>query len=411
MTRVSCNGVAETAGAASRCGTAACAAPRCRPAGDGVSVIELSTTVSEARLHVPTETVTVELRERSYPIVIGADLLADLGNRLRALQLDAKIAVVTNPIVGQLYSARLVDGLSAAGFKPTVIEIPAGEEHKNFAWLTFLYDRLLAARMERRSAIVALGGGVIGDLAGFAAATFLRGVPLVQVPTTLLAQVDASVGGKTAINHPGGKNLIGAFYQPRLVLIDVGTLRSLPRREFVAGLAEVIKYGVILSPELFDLLEQELARVLALDAALLTEIIRVACTLKAMVVGEDEREMGLRSILNFGHTLGHAVESLTEYKRFLHGEAVAIGMAFAARLSHGRGHCSEATAARVVRLLKRAGLPVEIPRQVLGRHLALAIEADKKVSGGKIKFVCISEIGRTLFDQLGAAEIAQSAMR
>jgi 3-dehydroquinate synthase len=374
-------------------------------------VISSDTQPCEATQPVATETVTVALPDRSYPIIIGTELLGSLGGHLAAMQLDAKVAVVTNPIVRQLYGAPVLDGLSGAGFQPIVIEIPAGEEHKNFAWLTFLYDRLLDARLERNSPVVALGGGVIGDLAGFAAATFLRGVPFVQVPTTLLAQVDSSVGGKTGVNHPRGKNLIGAFYQPRLVLADVGTLRSLPRREFLAGLAEVIKYGVILSPDLFDLLEAELPRVLALDAVVLTEVIRVCCTLKAMVVGEDERETGLRSILNFGHTMGHAVESLTEYKRFLHGEAVAIGMAFAAHLSNVRGHCSEEDVTRIVQVLKRAGLPVEIPRELLGRNLALAIEADKKVSGGKIKFVCISEIGRTVFDHLAASEIAQIATR
>ncbi|MBI1814255.1 MAG: 3-dehydroquinate synthase [Deltaproteobacteria bacterium] len=356
-------------------------------------------------------TVTVDLHERSYPIVIGVEVLASLGERLRAMQVSRTVAIVTNPIVRQLYADAVVGGLTAAGFAATIIEIPAGEEHKNFAWLTFLYDRLLEARLDRNSAVVALGGGVIGDLTGFAAATFLRGVPYVQIPTTLLAQVDSSVGGKTGVNHPQGKNLVGAFYQPRLVLIDTETLHSLPRREFIAGLAEVIKYGVILSPDLFALLESDLARILALDSTVLREIIRVSCTLKALVVGEDERERGVRAILNFGHTLGHAIESLTEYKRYLHGEAIAIGMAFAARLSKVRGHCSEETVTRVVRVLKRAGLPVEIPREVVGRHLALAIEGDKKMSGGKIKFVCISEIGRTLFDQLGAAEIAQCVAR
>lgn len=374
-------------------------------------MISPDTQPSEAEHPVATETVTVALRDRSYPIVIGPELLGSLGGRLAAMQLDLKVAVVTNPIVRQLYGAPVLESLTAAGFQPTVIEIPAGEEHKNFAWLTFLYDRLLDARLERNSTVVALGGGVIGDLAGFAAATFLRGVPFVQVPTTLLAQVDSSVGGKTGVNHPQGKNLIGAFYQPRLVLADVGTLRSLPRREFVAGLAEVIKYGVILSPDLFALLEAELPRVLALDAAVLTEVIRVCCALKAMVVGEDERETGLRSILNFGHTMGHAVESLTEYKRFLHGEAVAIGMAFAAHLSNVRGHCREESVMRIVQLLERTGLPVEIPQELLQRNLALAIDADKKVSGGKIKFVCISEIGRTVFDYLAATEIAQVAAR
>ena len=360
---------------------------------------------------VAAETVTVELRDRSYPIVIGGGLLSTLGERLRPLGLDRKIAVVTNPIVRTLYGERVERALNSQGFTPVVIEIPAGEEHKNLAWLTFLYDRLIEARMERNSALVALGGGVIGDLAGFAAATFLRGVPFVQVPTTLLAQVDSSVGGKTGINHPEGKNLIGAFYQPRLVLIDVETLASLPRRELVAGMAEVIKYGIILSPELFDLLEPNMSRVLALDPALLTHIIRVSCTLKATIVGEDERETGLRAILNFGHTLGHAIEQLTEYKRFLHGEAVAMGMAFAARLSNARAHCDHATVTRIVRVLKRAGLPVEIPREVLGRHLALTIEADKKVASGKIKFVCVREIGRTTFDRLTADEIAQYAAR
>lgn len=357
------------------------------------------------------ETVTVALPDRSYPIVIGDNLLDSLGQRLASMQLDARAAVVTNPIVRQLYGSLVVESLARADFQPVVIEIPAGEEHKNFAWLTFLYDRLLEARLERNSAVIALGGGVIGDLAGFAAATFLRGVPFVQIPTTLLAQVDSSVGGKTGVNHPQGKNLIGAFYQPRLVLADVGTLRSLPRREFVAGLAEVIKYGVILSPDLFDLLETELSRVLALDPAPLTEVIRICCSLKAMVVEDDERETGWRSILNFGHTMGHAVESLTEYKQFLHGEAVAIGMAFAARLSSARGHCSEETVMRIMRLLKQAGLPVEIPPGLTAKQLALAIEADKKVSGGKIKFVCISEIGRTVFDRLAASEIAQMTTR
>ncbi|HUI26325.1 MAG TPA: 3-dehydroquinate synthase [Candidatus Kryptonia bacterium] len=374
-------------------------------------MVQFATQLIEAVHRVSTETVTVELHERSYPIVIGSDLLVTLGQRMAAMQLDSKVAVITNPVIRSLYEERVLAGLTAAGFRPFVIEIPAGEEHKNFAWLTFLYDRLIEARMDRNSAVVALGGGVIGDLAGFAAATFLRGVPFVQVPTTLLAQVDSSVGGKTGVNHPEGKNLIGAFYQPRLVLIDVATLQSLPRRELIAGLAEVIKYGIILAPELFDLLDHDMARLLTLDAGLLSHVIRVSCTLKAMVVGEDERETGLRSILNFGHTLGHAIERLTEYKQFLHGEAVAMGMAFAARLSNARGHCDRETVARIVRVLKRAGLPVEIPREVLGRHLALTIEADKKVASGKIKFVCLREIGQTTFDQLTAAEIAQYAAR
>jgi len=257
--------------------------------------------------------------------------------------------------------------------------------------------------------VIALGGGVIGDLAGFAAATFLRGVPLVQVPTTLLSQVDSSVGGKTGVNHPTGKNLIGSFYQPRLVWLDVHTLQTLPRRQVLAGMAEVIKYAVILSPELCELLEQEMEGVLSLDDDRLIEIIRLCCELKALVVKEDERESGYRAILNFGHTVGHAIERLTDYREYLHGEAIAIGMAFAARLSRMRGHCTREVEDRVVRLIKSAGLPVEMPAHLVGRHLALAIGTDKKMSADRVKFVCVEEIGRTCFDNLTTEEILRYA--
>jgi 3-dehydroquinate synthase len=352
------------------------------------------------------EVVTVDLKERSYSICIGAGVLTGLGQRLQELSRNPRVAVVTNPVVAEHYREGLVRSLRGAGFEPSVIEIPAGEEHKNLAWVTFLYDRFIEARIDRQSTIIALGGGVIGDLAGFAAATFLRGVPFVQVPTTLLAQVDSSVGGKTGVNHPAGKNLIGAFYQPLLVWIDVHTLRTLPRRELAAGLAEVIKYAVILSPELFDLLERRLDAVQALDDELMIEIVRLCCTLKAMVVGEDEREADYRSILNFGHTVGHAIEMLTDYRELLHGEAVAIGMVSAARLSQTRGHCRAETVHRITQLIRRAGLPVSIPKDLTEKQLTLAIETDKKASGGKIKFVCIDDIGQTRFDYLTAEEIS-----
>ena len=353
----------------------------------------------------PTATVMVDLGERSYPICIGSGMLDRLGPRLQDLQLGRRIAVVTNPVVARSYREPVEQSLRAAGFEPTVLQVPDGEEHKNLAWLAFLYDRLVDAHFERDCAIVALGGGVIGDLAGFTAATFQRGVPFVQVPTTLLAQVDSSVGGKTAVNHPGGKNLIGAFHQPRLVWADVATLKTLPRREVQAGMAEVIKHAAILSAPLFELLEQQIEAVMGLDEALLIEVVRQNCAIKAAVVGEDEREGGYRSILNFGHTIGHAIEMLTEYRGYLHGEAVAIGMAFAARLSHARGLCSAAVAERIVALLRRAGLPTEIPKELVGRHLALAIEADKKVSAGKVKFVCIEDIGRARFEYLTGDEV------
>ena len=352
------------------------------------------------------ETVPVNLGSRSYPICIGTNLLGDLGRLLQERQLSAgRVAVTTDSVVGKIYKERVVTALAEAGYDPWAIEIPAGEEHKNLAWLAFLYDKLIEGRIERRSPLIALGGGVIGDLAGFAAATFQRGLPFIQVPTTLLAQVDASVGGKTAINHPTGKNLIGAFYQPRLVVIDVDTLKTLPRREFIAGMAEVIKYGVILNPELFRLLEEHLATLLRCDPHLLIAVVKTCCQLKALVVEEDETEGDYRAILNFGHTLGHAIESATEYKKFLHGEAVAIGMAFAAHLSEKRGLCSAEISERVCRLIKKAGLPVDIPKALKGEHLLLGIETDKKVAHGQVKFVCIEDIGKTRFEHLPAKEI------
>ena len=363
-------------------------------------------------LHKPSvDTVTVELGDRSYPIAIGVGLLDEVGQRLGPLRGSGRATVVTNATVAQLYLDRVTTSLRAVGVTPTVIEIPDGEAHKNLQSLAFIYDRLVDARMERDSPLLALGGGVIGDLTGFAAATFLRGVPFIQLPTTLLAQVDSSVGGKTGINHPAGKNLIGAFYQPRLVLIDIGTLHSLPRREFLAGLVEVIKYGVILDPDLFALIEDKLGRILDLDEGLVRHIVRQSCALKAMVVQRDERENDYRSILNFGHTVGHAIESLTEYKRYLHGEAVAVGMAIAAKLSAARGCCSTETMERIVALLRRAGLPVEVPPELLGSPLALTIEGDKKVASGKVKFVCIEQLGRTRFEYLTGTEIEEVAAR
>ena len=354
-------------------------------------------------------TVMVDLGERSYPIAIGAGTLGRLGARLAELDLGRRIAVVTNPTVARHYREIVEGSLTAAGFAVTVIEVPDGEEHKNLAWLTCLYDRLVDARLDRGCAVVALGGGVIGDLAGFAAATFQRGVPFIQVPTTLLAQVDSSVGGKTAVNHPGGKNLIGAFHQPRLVWVDVHTLRTLPRREVQAGMAEVIKHGAILGPALFTLLEEQLDAVMRLDEALLIEVVRQNVAIKAAVVGEDERESGPRAVLNFGHTVAHAVEMLTDFRGYLHGEAVAIGMAFAARLSAARGYCPPSVPARIIALLERAGLPTALPKELIGKQLALAIETDKKVAGGKVKFVVIEDIGRARFEYLSGEEVLAHA--
>jgi 3-dehydroquinate synthase len=357
------------------------------------------------------EEIRVSLGDRSYPIVVGAGWLDRVGDRIRdALGARATCAaVVSDSRVGPLYVAPVIASLGAAGFSACEIQIPEGEQHKNLAWLALLYDRLIEAGIDRSSPIVAVGGGVVGDLAGFAAATILRGVPFVQVPTTLLAQVDAAIGGKTGINHAAGKNLIGAFHQPRLVAIDVETLRTLPRREYLAGLAEVVKYGAILDAALFQRLESDCESVLRQDAGLVRAVVERCCRLKAAVVEADETEVDYRAILNFGHTIGHAIETLTEYRRLLHGEAVAIGMVCAARLSFAVAGFPRDGVDRLERLLERLGLPTRIPPDLGRDQLALAIEADKKAAGGKIKFVCLEAIGTTKFHALSAAEIARAA--
>ncbi|TMA80459.1 MAG: 3-dehydroquinate synthase [Deltaproteobacteria bacterium] len=353
------------------------------------------------------EVVNVELGARRYPIYVGAGCLRELGTKLAETRCGAGVAVVTNSTVADLYLDRALASLRDAAFEPIAIQIPDGEEHKNLAWLAFVYDKLIDAGVERSGAVIALGGGVVGDLAGFAAATYLRGIPCVQVPTTLLAQVDSAIGGKTGINHVAGKNLIGAFAQPRFVLADVETLRTLPRRELIAGLAEVVKYGIILDPGLFALIENQLSAVQHLERDLLARIVRMCCTLKALVVGEDETESGYRAVLNFGHTIAHGLESLTEYKQYLHGEAVAIGMVAAARISRRLGFCPDADYQRIRKLLERCGLPTEVPADLRGEPLALALRSDKKARGGLINFVCLEAIGKTRFERLTCDEIVK----
>jgi 3-dehydroquinate synthase len=358
------------------------------------------------------EEIRVSLGARSYPIVIGAGWLDAVGTRVRdAVGSKAiRAAVVSDSRVGPLYVPRVSASLRASGFDVAQVQIPEGEQHKNLAWLALTYDRLIEAHIERSSPILAVGGGVVGDLAGFVAATILRGVPFVQVPTTLLAQVDAAIGGKTGINHAAGKNLIGAFHQPCLVAIDVDTLKTLARREYIAGLAEVVKYGAILDADLFARIENDPQALLRADSDLVRSAIVTSCRLKAMVVEEDETEGSYRAILNFGHTVGHAIETLTEYRRFLHGEAVAIGMVCAARVSCAHGRLSKEDAARIERVLRSLGLPTQVPRELAVEAISLAIEADKKAAGGKIKFVCLEELGRTRFEPLSAADIARAAL-
>ena len=336
-------------------------------------------------------TLSVDLGERTYPIHIGPGLLADADLIVSRLA-QKRVAIVTNTVVAPLYLDAFSAGLTSRGVQCLPIVIPDGEAEKSWHTLNAIFDTLLEHRCERRTTIIALGGGVVGDLAGFAAAIYQRGVPFIQVPTTLLAQVDSAVGGKTAINHPLGKNMIGAFYQPRVVVADTDTLTTLPRRELAAGLAEVIKYGLIRDLDFLDWLEGNMERLVANDAEALAYAIEVSCRNKAEIVALDERETDVRALLNFGHTFGHAIEAGTGYGTWLHGEAVAAGMVLAARLSQRMGHLSEHDVARVAELLRRAGLPIDAPELGVDRYLEL-MGHDKKVQGGRLKFVLRGKVG------------------
>lgn len=346
----------------------------------------------------------VNLGDDSYDILIDSGCLPSLGRRCAEIGLKGQVALITNPTVAALYGDAVRQSLAEAGNRVTLIEIPDGEEYKNSATLNHVYDGLIDAGLDRRSFIVALGGGVVGDLAGFAAATYLRGIHFVQVPTTLLAQVDSSVGGKTAIDHPRGKNLIGAFYQPRLVLIDVETLTTLPEREFRAGLAEVVKYGAALDRDFFEYLERNAGAVVAMERDCLIRVIRRCCQLKARVVELDEREAGLRTVLNYGHTLGHALETLAGYRELVHGEAVALGMALAARISTELGHCTAAEAARITALLGSLGLSLALP-EVEPARLLDALSKDKKGREGTISFICNQGIGNHAVERLSPEQL------
>ena len=337
-------------------------------------------------------TVHVALADRSYPIYVGERLLGNADLVTPHLR-QKRVALITDTTLASLYLEPVAGALTAAGVRVTPVVVPAGEQHKNWHVLNSVFDALLAARCERNTTLIALGGGVIGDLTGFAAATYLRGVPFIQMPTTLLAQVDSSVGGKTAINHPRGKNMIGAFYQPLAVIADTTTLDTLAQREVAAGLAEVIKYGLIRDLPFVDWLERNIDALAHRDADALAYAVRRSCENKAEVVVADEREeRGERALLNLGHTFGHAIEAGLGYGAWLHGEAVAAGMVIAARVSHAMGLIGENDVARIVTLLKRAGLPVRAPALGLERYIEL-MGIDKKVAGGKIRFILLRAIG------------------
>ena len=367
-------------------------------------------TVQAADLQERT-TITVSLERNPYDVIIGRSMVKDIGSALADLPIRSgtKILVVSNPDVARPYGDSCLSGLRAAGFNPVLLEIDAGEERKTLQTLSLILDKAQQEGLERTSLMLALGGGVVGDMTGFAAACWLRGIGIVQVPTTLLSMVDASIGGKTGVNHPKGKNLIGAFHQPRLVVIDPLTLNTLPVREFRAGMAEVIKYGVIGDPDLFSRLEEasDLSDPAAMDPTLLHDILVLSAEAKAAVVADDEREGGRRAILNYGHTFGHVVETLTGYGTWLHGEAVAIGMAAVGRLAVQKGLWSEADQQRQLKLIEKAGLPVAWPS--LDQEAALrTLQGDKKVRHGRLRFILPTRIGNVIIsDEISNDDVSR----
>jgi 3-dehydroquinate synthase len=351
--------------------------------------------------------IPVDLGSRRYRILVASGGLAGVGDELARLQLGRRVALITDPAILRLHGGAVHGGLTAAGFEVTQILLPEGERAKTLDVVREVWDRLLEAGCDRTSTVVALGGGAVGDLAGFAAATYMRGVNFVQVPTTLLAQVDASIGGKTAIDHPRAKNLIGAFHQPRLVMVDPAVLTTLPAREYRSGLAEVIKHGIVLDAAYFEDLEQHVAALLRRDLPTLERVVAGSCRIKASVVERDEQESELRHVLNYGHTIGHALEAATGYDRYTHGEAVSIGIAAEARLAEDLGLAKPDTRRRQIDLLRAVGLPVT----GLGTAPGAVIEAlgrDKKARDGRVPFVLAPEIGafRLVFDAPREAVLA-----
>jgi len=349
------------------------------------------------------QTITVDLvnspEQRSYPIHIGNDLLSQADLILPHLS-QKRVAIISNTTVAPLYLDKLRESLGRHGVESVPVILPDGESYKNWETMNHIFDALLTHRCERNTTIIALGGGVVGDLTGFAAASFLRGVPFIQIPTTLLAQVDSSVGGKTGINHPQGKNMIGAFYQPQLVLADSSTLDTLPDRELRAGIAEIIKYGLIGDLSFFEWLEQNMEQLLVREPSVLHEAIRRSCEMKAEIVAADEKESGVRALLNLGHTFGHAIENGMGYGVWLHGEAVAVGIIMAAELSLRLNLINEADVLRIRKIFVDTGLPVVAPDFSTDKYLDL-MSLDKKVSAGKIRFILLNRIGEaSLFSDI-----------
>jgi 3-dehydroquinate synthase len=352
------------------------------------------------------KTLVVDLGSRSYPIYIGNDLI-DQAELFSACKKASSVYIVTNTTVGPLYAERLIQTIKKLGKKAKTIVLPDGESYKDWQHLQFIFDTLLQHGADRQTMLLALSGGVIGDMTGFAAASFMRGIPFIQVPTTLLAQVDSSVGGKTGINHPLGKNMIGAFHQPVAVIADLGTLKTLPPRELSAGLAEVIKHGAIADETLLSWIETNSEQLLACNPDVMVHAVLRSCEIKSAVVSADEREGGIRAILNFGHTFGHAIEAGMGYGAWLHGEAVGCGMAIAADLSCRLNYINPAERNRLIQIIRAMHLPTQPPKFGTERYLEL-MQLDKKTEGGQIRYVILEKIGKAQIQAVAEEKVIES---
>lgn len=353
--------------------------------------------------------IKVNLNQNSYEINIGPGLIVSTGDLLKNLGFRDKAVIITNPVVGKLFGYDLKGNLESRGIKTCILEVPDGEEQKSLEWAGRLYNQMADFQAERMTPVLALGGGVIGDLAGFVAATYMRGIPLIQIPTTLLAQVDSSIGGKVAVNHGRLKNTVGTFYQPRVVITDISTLRTLPAEELTNGLAETIKYGIIRDKALFELIEKNMARIKQTDKRLLEEVIFRCAGIKAEVVEKDEKDVGLRNILNFGHTVGHAIETVSDFK-IKHGQGVAVGMLAASIISYSMGILADGEIDRIKSVIKTAGLPVDFPHLDV-QKVMLAMEHDKKRVGGKMRFILLKSIGQAVVNDDVSPKLVERVLK
>ncbi len=354
------------------------------------------------------KTVKVSLGGRSYNIIIGSKLLDKLGQKIKPLVLSRRAFIVSNPIVFDLYGNKVSQSLKKAGFEVNLLMVPDGEKYKSLETSYKLYNQLIEHNAGRFDVVIALGGGVIGDLTGFVAATYMRGIPFIQIPTTLLAQVDSSVGGKVAVNHFKAKNLIGCFYQPKLVLIDVDVLQTLPERELKSGLAEVIKCGFLIGEDFISFLEEHIEDILMMNTEILIEIVQRCCEFKARIVEVDERDFGKRAILNYGHTIGHAIEASSGYKKYRHGEAIAMGMVCAAKIAQRRGLIPESIMSQHEDILKRAGLPIIVPSLLDTKDVMKHLLLDKKKRDENHTFVLLKGIGEPIIEGVASDDILES---